>query len=109
VIRFGLLLAALALNACSQVAMFAQDDAATAMAIAASNPYTASDAACFQMWGGVAGALGTPGAKVGVMAALETKRAALLLLGSPACLPISAMLANDLLKLQAGPAGGLLP
>jgi hypothetical protein len=89
--------------------MFAQDDAVTAQAIAASTPYTSADAACFQMWGSVAGALGAPGAKVGAMAALEAKRAALMLLGSPPCLPVSAMLANDLLKLKAGAFGGLLP
>jgi hypothetical protein len=100
---------ALAVSGCSQTAMFVQDDAATAQAIAASNPYTASDAGCFAMWGAVAAALQTPGGKVGIMATLETKRAALLLLGSPPCLPISAMLANDILKLQAGPIGGLLP
>jgi hypothetical protein len=46
---------------------------------------------------------------MGLISLVELKRAALITLGSPACAPVTVMLANDLLKLGAGPFGGLVP
>ena len=110
----SVILTLLCLTSCSTVGMFAVDDAQTAVAIAASTPQTAGDAACFQQWGAIGQAIspaapGGPAPKVGFLSLIELKRAGKMTLESPACIPITAEVAMQLLRIAGGPAGGLLP
>jgi hypothetical protein len=109
-----LLILSLGLGGCSTVGAFAVDDSQTAIAIALATPATAADAPCFMAWGAIAQAIspavpGGPAPKVGIMALVELKRAGKMTLSSPACLPITAEIAMQLLRIAGGPGGGLLP
>ena len=92
---------ALALSGCAQVGMFTVQDAATAAAI---NP---ANAACYQAFGALGQAQGTATGPGGVLTIVATKEQISQIMASPQCLPLTAAVLAELVKLGI-PGGALI-
>jgi hypothetical protein len=94
----------------SQTAMFTVGDAQTAAAVANAAGLT-GDAQCWQTYGAIASATvgleASPAPQIGLLTAVETKRAIQATMGSPSCLPITTQLLGEVLKVSSPQGAGI--
>jgi hypothetical protein len=91
---------------CANVVNFTEADATTAESVAQAAGLV-SDAACWSAYAQIAGALNGTSPTIGLLTTIETKRAVQATMGSPECLPITAPLLAELLKVSS-PQGAAL-